>query len=302
MSKLDDLIKELCPDGVESLPFGEIADIGKGIQFNKENMFDSGTYPVINGGITPSGFIEQYNQTEQTITISQGGASAGFVNWIETKFWAGAHCYVIKPKKQIVFNRYVYHFLKSQEYKLQECQYGAGIPALAKSTVAELEIPVPPLPVQEEIVRILDKFTMLTAELTARRKQYEYYRDSLLSPESISREFACKLGKVGNADRHSLLTRETKVEHKKLNEIAEIYDGTHQTPEYKDSGIPFISVENIDDIYSSKKFISTEAYNQYKIKPQLGDLFMTRIGSIGKCAVMNKEMDLALCIFSINPT
>ena len=78
-----------------------------------------------------------------------------------------------------------------------------------------------------------------------------------------------------------------------MNAIAEIYDGTHQTPEYKDSGIPFISVENIDDIYSSKKFISNEAYNQYKIKPQLGDLFMTRIGSIGKCAVMNKEMDLA---------
>ena len=229
MSKLDDLIKELCPDGVESLPFGEIADIGKGIQFNKENMFDSGTYPVINGGITPSGFIEQYNQTEQTITISQGGASAGFVNWIETKFWAGAHCYVIKPKKQIIFNRYVYHFLKSQEYKLQECQYGAGIPALAKSTVAELEIPVPPLPVQEEIVRILDTFTSLTAELTARRKQYEYYRDSLL-------------------------TRETKVELKTLNQISENCDNQRKPvtsgnrvkgeyPYYGASGI----VDYVDD-------------------------------------------------------
>ena len=241
MSKLDELIKELCPDGVESLPFGEIADIGKGIQFNKENMFDSGTYPVINGGITPSGFIEQYNQTEQTITISQGGASAGFVNWIETKFWAGAHCYVIKSKKQIVFNRYVYHFLKSQEYKLQECQYGAGIPALAKSTVAELEIPVPPLPVQEEIVRILDNFTELTAELTARRKQYEYYRDSLLSPESISREFACKLGKVGNADRYSLLSRETKVEVKKLGDFATITrGGNFQKKDFVESGLPCI--------------------------------------------------------------
>ena len=78
-----------------------------------------------------------------------------------------------------------------------------------------------------------------------------------------------------------------------LNDIAEIYDGTHQTPDYQQSGVPFISVENIGNIYSSKKFISKEAFNAYKIKPQKDDLFMTRIGSIGKCAVMTKNADLA---------
>lgn len=180
MSRLDELIQQYCPDGVAYVALETVCLISKGIQFNKKDMHDEGAYPVINGGINPSGYIEQYNQEEKTITISQGGASAGFVNWLDTKFWAGAHCYVLKPTNNVL-NRYLFHFVKSKEYKLQECQYGAGIPALAKSTVASLEIPVPPLEVQSEIVRILDNFTELTAELTARKKQYEFYRDKLLT-------------------------------------------------------------------------------------------------------------------------
>ena len=74
-------------------------------------MNDVGSYPVINGGINPSGYIEQYNTSENTITISQGGASAGYVNYQTIKFWAGAHCYTVKPNS-IVNNRYLYHFLK----------------------------------------------------------------------------------------------------------------------------------------------------------------------------------------------
>lgn len=180
MDKLEELVQAHCPQGAKYVLLESVCQISKGIQFNKSDMNDSGTYPVINGGITASGYIEQYNQEENTITISQGGASAGYVNWIETKFWAGAHCYVLKPSDKVL-NRYLFHFVKSKEQKLQECQYGAGIPALAKSTVASLQIPLPPLAVQQEIVRILDSFTELTAELTARRKQYEHYRDELLT-------------------------------------------------------------------------------------------------------------------------
>ena len=186
-SKLDELIKEYCPNGVEYKELECVCNISKGVQFNKTDLADEGSYPVINGGINPSGFIEQYNQDENTITVSQGGASAGYVNWQTTKFWAGAHCYVIVPENEVL-NRYVFHFIKSQEYKLQECQYGAGIPALAKSTLASLKIPVPPLEVQREIVRVLDNFTFLTAELTARQKQYEFYRNKLLSFDEMGGE------------------------------------------------------------------------------------------------------------------
>ena len=77
-----------------------------------------------------------------------------------------------------------------------------------------------------------------------------------------------------------------------LNNIAEIYDGTHQTPKYVSSGVPFISAENIGSIYDSKKFIEKEVFSKYKIIPRINDIFMTKTGSIGKCAIMNKETKL----------
>ncbi|MCD8106783.1 MAG: restriction endonuclease subunit S [Oscillospiraceae bacterium] len=83
------------------------------------------------------------------------------------------------------------------------------------------------------------------------------------------------------------------VEYRKLNTICEIYDGTHTTPNYTDSGVPFVSVENINDLYGTKKYISESDYKKYKIKPQIGDVFMTRIGSIGTCAVVDRNDDLA---------
>jgi len=78
-----------------------------------------------------------------------------------------------------------------------------------------------------------------------------------------------------------------------LNDVAEIYDGTHKTPTYTDSGIPFVSVENIDNLCGSEKYISENDYLLYKHKPEFGDVFMTRIGSIGKCAVYESSEPLA---------
>lgn len=105
-----------------------------------------------------------------------------------------------------------------------------------------------------------------------------------MMPETIVNLFA-------HAQLHGYFIKEIDVY--RLSEIAEIYDGTHQTPKYQNEGIPFISVENIENIYDSQKYISREDYNKYKIKPKVGDVFMTRIGSIGKCAVFYKNEDIA---------
>ena len=84
------------------------------------------------------------------------------------------------------------------------------------------------------------------------------------------------------------------VKRVKLGEVANVYDGTHQTPKYTDKGIKFVSVENIQSLYSSKKYISEEDYQKlYKYKPQINDVLMTRIGSIGKCAIVDKQEPLA---------
>ena len=210
MGKIDELIQQYCPDGVEYVNVGDMCDIHKGVQFNKSDMKEMGSYPVMNGGINPSGYAEVFNEDENTITISQGGASAGYVNFLDSKFWLGAHCYALKPYS-VVMNRYLYHYIKQSEITLQQCQYGAGIPALAKSTISSLEIPLPPLPVQEAIVNILDRFTVyaaeLQAELQARQQQYNYYRDTLLSFEGRDDVQWKKLGEVCKVLRGKRLTK-----------------------------------------------------------------------------------------------
>lgn len=179
---------------VEWVPLGEVITLEKGRQLNKELLSVDGLYPAYNGGISYSGFTDSYNYTENKTIISQGGASAGFVNFVTTKFYANAHCYVLVPNLGRVQNRYVFHLLKLNERKLTESQHGAGIPALRTSEITSILIPIPcpddpkkSLAIQAEIVRILDAFTELTAELTAelgaRKKQYKHYRDQLLSFE-----------------------------------------------------------------------------------------------------------------------
>ena len=84
------------------------------------------------------------------------------------------------------------------------------------------------------------------------------------------------------------------VEWKKLGDVCGIFDGTHQTPKYTDSGIKFVSVENINGLYNSNKFISEEDFNaNYKTKPQKNDVLMTRIGDVGSCAIVDKDEPLA---------
>ncbi len=219
MSRLEDLIQTRCPDGVEFENLGDFASIDKGQQLNLTRMTDDLPYPVMNGGIKPSGYFDQYNTEENTIAISQGGASAGYINFIETKFWAGAHCYVVKPKKSTVVNKFLYYLLKNSETEIQNAKYGAGIPGLNKSTLEHLVLPIPPLQVQEEIVRILDTFSSVVAELeqkmnaeqAARIRQYEHYSHKLLflsknSFENISRFI--RLGDIAHYSRERISAKE----------------------------------------------------------------------------------------------
>lgn len=205
MSKIFDLINELCPDGVEFRELGEIADIEKGTQLNKSLLSKDGKYPVMNGGINPSGYWHEYSHDADMIVISQGGASAGYVNWLDTRFFAGAHAFVINAKEKYILKRYAFHYLKRNQQNFMQSQYGAGIPALAKSELEKFKLPVPPMEVQREIVRIMDSFTSLieelmaklTEELTARKKQYEFYRDFLLSFDELDKNGGCELKMLG---------------------------------------------------------------------------------------------------------
>ena len=271
MSKLDELIKELCSKGTEYKNLGDMCQIKTG-KLNANAMEEDGKYPFFTCDAKPYR-INEYAFDTSAILISGNGSQGGHLNTYEGKFNAYQRTYVLDNFKY-VDKTFLYHYMRAylKPYIMVNCKKGS-VPYITLPMLQNFKIPVPPLEVQREIVRILDNFTKLTAELTAeltaRKKQYEYYRDVLLNKNILE----CK--------------------KQKLSEIAEVYDGTHQTPDYKTEGVPFISVENIANIYGSQKYISCEDYAKYKIKPKIGDLFMTRIGSIGKCAVFDKEADLA---------
>jgi type I restriction enzyme S subunit len=199
MNRIEKLIQQLCPQGVPYIDLAEVAKIVKGTQVNKETLNDSFAYPVYNGGIFPSGRHTEFNFPADTITVSQGGASAGFVNFVREPLWVGAHCYALWPSK-IVLNRWLFFVLKNAQTSLQDKKVGAGIPALDRKTLATLKIPVPPMNVQQEIVAILDMFTQLEAELEAeldsRDNQFSFYCNQLFS-ESYNESLSIPLRTLG---------------------------------------------------------------------------------------------------------
>lgn len=204
MSKLQELIKELCPDGVEFRKLGEVCEITIGEFVHKNKQIEDGKYPVYNGGRENTGFYESYNNIGNKVIISARGANAGYVNKVLTNYWAGNSCYSLFPLDVQYLNWFfLYYVLKSKEKELMGNQQTGSIPALSKKQIEQIEIPLPPLEVQNEIVRILDTFTShaaeLQAELQARKEQYEYYRNKLLTFDKNDEGVKwMKLGEIGN--------------------------------------------------------------------------------------------------------
>ena len=193
MSKIFDLINEFCSEGVKFDELGVICkSLAKGT-LKQEDLVDKGVYPVVNSGRDYYGFYDKYNNEANAFTIASRGEYAGFVKFIDCKFWAGGLCYPYTSKdEEYVLTKFVFYFLKSIEKKNMDMLVARGsIPALNKSDIDKVKIPVPRIEVQREIVRILDCFTLLTAELTAeltaRKKQYEFYRDFLLSFDELNK-------------------------------------------------------------------------------------------------------------------
>lgn len=188
MSKLQELINKLCPNGVEFKPLGEVCEIKTGKGITKNDATGGGNYPIISGGQTPMGYYHEYNRGPKTVTISRVGAYAGFVSFIEEPFYLNDKCFSIIPINDfqtLINSRFLFHHLKNKEETIKNLQSEGGVPTINTKKVGSIMIPVPPIEVQEEIVRILDSFSdyaaELQAELQARKQQYEYYRNLLLT-------------------------------------------------------------------------------------------------------------------------
>ena len=209
--------------------------------------------------------------------------------------------------------KYIAYYFQTAEFQKQKEKKvtGTKLIRIHGDDMEKFSIQLPPLSLQNKIVEILDKFQailseskgLLPKEIEERQKQYEYYREKLLTFDVESGKQASKqASKQLIANSYFIILKEAakivgvsldSCEYVELGEICDCYDGTHQTPKYVDNGVPFVSVENIKNIYNTKKYISYVAFDEYKVKPQKGDLFMTRIGDIGTCAIIDSNEDLA---------
>lgn len=133
----------------------EICEIIKGKQVNGEFLSEKGKYYVMNGGTEPSGYYSDYNVEANTISISEGGNSCGYVQFNTSPFWSGGHCYTIQKIAGNVDHLYLYHYLKSKEDAIMKLRIGSGLPNIQKKDLAMFKIKIPTVEQQKAISTFL---------------------------------------------------------------------------------------------------------------------------------------------------
>ena len=153
LKKLKSAISERLLKGVKgsTVLLSDICDIVKGKQINGENLSESGNYYVMNGGTELSGYYDDYNVEANTISISEGGNSCGYVQFNTSPFWSGGHCYSIQDITDNVDNLYLYHYLKSKEDAIMKLRIGSGLPNIQKKDLAMFKIKIPAVEQQLKI-------------------------------------------------------------------------------------------------------------------------------------------------------
>ena len=273
MSRLAELIEELCPDGVEYRPLGEIADLQRGSGMPKKLFVDEGV-PAIHYGhiftkygihtkctaayLAPEeadkltrvypGDLVVANTSENLEDVGKG------VVWLgEAEGVTGGHATVVRSKT--VDSVFLSYFLRTEDFALKKRKYSQGtkVVELSAANLSKIDIPVPPLEVQREIVRILDQFTMLEAELEAeleaRWTQYEHYRNHLLSYDSLAARGPVEMVKLGECIKLSFGVRITKM-----------HDAGTRYPVFGGGGASFMTDSfNRSDEFVISRFALSEA-------------------------------------------
>ena len=288
MSELERLIQELCPNGVEFKKISDVCDISRGQVISKDFIKENaGEYPVYSSQTENNGqlgAISAYMFDGKYLTWTTDGANAGTVFYREGKFSVTNVCGVIDVNDSNVNVRFLYFVLNREAPSY--VNRGMGNPKLMSNVMIKIKVPVPPLEVQREIVRILDNFTELTAELQAelqaRKKQYEYYNNILLSFDNA--------------------------EYKTLEELCDIVDYRGKTPRKVDDGIFLVTAKNIRkgfiDYDKSKEYISPEDYDEvmHRGLPKIGDVLITTEAPCGNVAqIDNENIALAQRVIKYRP-
>lgn len=206
MSKINEMIKELCPNGVERMKLGEVCNIldNQRKPISKGNRI-AGIYPYY-GANGIQDFVNNYIFDGTYILFGEDGSvinpdNSPVLNWAKGKLWVNNHAHVLAEKKECALLRYLFYILKT----IDVSDIVRGVPPkINQANLRDIEIPLPPLPIQREIVNILDKFSSLIDNLDEtiklRQKQYEYYREKLLTFKDGECEWKT-LGEIGTIIR-----------------------------------------------------------------------------------------------------
>lgn len=190
MSRLTELIEELCPDGVEFRPLSDLVRIRNGCDYK---TLSPGNVPVYGSGGVMTHVSEALGEGP-TVLIPRKG-SLDNIFFVEGEFWTVDTIFYTEIASDLD-PKFFYYKMKTMH--LSQMNEAAGVPSMNQRKLGRIQIPVPPLEVQREIVRILDQFTMLEAELELRRTQYEHYRNHLLSYESLAARGPVEMVKLGD--------------------------------------------------------------------------------------------------------
>lgn len=186
----EDVTKKI-PDidcsNVEYKRLGNIAIIERGKRVVRNDLSQEIGYPVYQNALKPLGYYTDKNRNANSVFVIGAGA-AGEIGYSYVDYWAADDCFTFVCDDKLN-QRYLYFLLMSKQAYLKNNVRKSSIPRLPRIALENMEIPVPSLSVQENIVKILDRFDKLNndmseglpAEIEARKKQYEYYRDTLLS-------------------------------------------------------------------------------------------------------------------------
>ncbi len=272
MNKIEKLIVELCPEGVEFKELGEVCEIANsGRKPIRADLRTSGNTPYY-GANNIQDYVDGFTHDGEFILIAEDGSASlenYSIQFTSGKFWANNHVHVIKGLDNLN-NRFLFHYLKNMNFV--PYLSGGTRAKLTRGKLTTIKIPIPPLKIQEEIVDILDKFTQLEveleAELEARKKQYEYYRDEMLS------------------------FGEDEVEWKELGEIGDVAmcKRIFKSQTSTNGEIPFYTIGTFGKQATS--FISKEIYEDYKKRfyfPNKGDILISASGTIGRLVIYNGE-------------
>ena len=307
MSKLQELIDRLCPNGVEFKPLGEVATLSRGKVYSKEYLRDNpGKYPVYSSQTANDGVlgkIDSFDYDGEYLTWTTDGAYAGTIFHRKGKFSITNVCGLITLNSNNIILRFLYYWLSIEAPKY--VYTGMGNPKLMSNQVTPIPIPIPPLAVQEEIVRILDRFAdyaaELQAELQARRLQYEYYRNLLLTFNPSA--YGCG---TDDAQKISVIARgghSYEIQWKTMGEIGTFIRGNGlQKKDFTESGVGCIHYGQIYTHYGTFadktiSFVSKEASNNFR-KAKPGDLVIAttseNVDDVCKCVAWLGKEEIAV--------